>query len=57
MLTICYEKCRFQQNLPNAQSVFNAQSHGHVLHAYVNGVHAGMLLDLLILFSMVKNSP
>ncbi|XP_011003430.1 PREDICTED: beta-galactosidase 16-like [Populus euphratica] len=32
---------RFQQNLPNAQSVFNAQSRGHVLHAYVNGVHAG----------------
>ncbi|KAL3592457.1 hypothetical protein D5086_011097 [Populus alba] len=32
---------RFQQNLPNAQPVFNAQSHGHVLHAYVNGVHAG----------------
>ncbi|CAK7346941.1 unnamed protein product [Dovyalis caffra] len=32
---------RFQQNLPNAQSVLNAQSRGHVLHAYVNGVHAG----------------
>ncbi|KAJ6412639.1 hypothetical protein OIU84_005645 [Salix udensis] len=32
---------RFQQNLPNAESVLNAQSHGHVLHAYVNGVHAG----------------
>ncbi|KAJ6774191.1 BETA-GALACTOSIDASE [Salix purpurea] len=32
---------RFQQNLPNAESVLNAQSRGHVLHAYVNGVHAG----------------
>lgn len=56
MLTICNKKCRFQQNLPNAESVLNAQSHGHVLHAYVNGVHAGKLLDLLILFRMVKKA-
>ncbi|KAJ6352714.1 hypothetical protein OIU76_001859 [Salix suchowensis] len=32
---------RFQQNLPNAESVLNAQSRDTLLHAYVNGVHAG----------------
>ncbi|KAG8633151.1 hypothetical protein MANES_18G079900v8 [Manihot esculenta] len=32
---------RFQNNFSNAQSVIKTISHGHVLHAYVNGVYAG----------------
>lgn len=43
--------CRFQNNFSNAQSVIKTISHGHVLHAYVNGVYAGKLLYLLSSFS------
>ncbi|KAF2296701.1 hypothetical protein GH714_001335 [Hevea brasiliensis] len=32
---------RFQNNFSDAQPVIRARSHGHVLHAYVNGVYAG----------------
>ncbi|XP_050235162.1 beta-galactosidase 16-like isoform X2 [Mercurialis annua] len=32
---------RFQNHFPGPQSVIQAYSHGHVLHAYVNGVYAG----------------
>ncbi|XP_065880774.1 beta-galactosidase 16-like [Euphorbia lathyris] len=32
---------RFQNNFSDAQSVMQAFSHGHILHTYVNGVHAG----------------
>ncbi|KDP32835.1 hypothetical protein JCGZ_12127 [Jatropha curcas] len=32
---------RFKNDFPNAQAVIQAFSHGHVLHAYINGVYAG----------------
>ncbi|KAJ8762913.1 hypothetical protein K2173_023042 [Erythroxylum novogranatense] len=32
---------RFQHNSSNVQAVLNALSHGHILHAYVNGIYVG----------------